>query len=176
MNPLTHFKTRLREAKVLLDPYPHFCLANIFPDEYYRALLRNLPASASYENLYEVTTLKLDHFRHRDQRDMNEGWTNALPPEQKEFWDSFDSWFLGSDLAQAVLHTCGDQMRARFGADHDSTVTDVQGLGARALDRGLGRRRVRRVVIDDQAIVDPHADAGANADADVALFGRRRGR
>ena len=84
-SPLTHFVNRLREAKVLLDPYPHFCLDNIFPDDYYRTLLRNLPASASYDNLYEVTTLKLDHFRHRDQRDMNAGWTNELPRSRKSF-------------------------------------------------------------------------------------------
>lgn len=115
MNPFTHFANRLREAQVSLDPYPHFCLDNIFPDEYYRTLLANLPSSTSYENLYEVTTLKLDHFRHRDQRDMNPGWTSELPVEQKEFWDDFDSWFLGEDMAQAVLKTFPDQMHARFG-------------------------------------------------------------
>ena len=113
-SPLTHFVNRLRETTVLAEPYPHYCLDNIFPDEYYRELLRNLPASQTYENLYEVTTLKLDHFRHRDQRDMNNGWTDALPADQKAFWDNFDSWFLGDDLAQAVLQTFPDQMRARF--------------------------------------------------------------
>jgi hypothetical protein len=126
MNPLTHFKTRLREAKVLLEPYPHFCLDNIFPDEYYRTLLSNLPGSSSYENLYEVTTLKLDHFRHRDQRDMNAGWTNELPAEQKEFWDSFDSWFLGEQVAQAVLQTFPDQMRARFDEEWPAVSVESQ--------------------------------------------------
>src|ERR1044072_9077428 len=115
MNPLTHFVNRLRAANVLLDPYPHFCLDNIFPDEYYRTLLENLPASTSYENLYEGTTLKLDHFRHRDQRDMNEGWTDSFPSEQREFWGRFVSWFLSDGMDQAVLQTFPDQMRARFG-------------------------------------------------------------
>src|SRR5215211_1077650 len=95
-----HFVNRLREAEVSLEPYPHYCLENVFPDDYYQLLLKNLPANNSYQNLYEVTTLKLDHFRHRDQRDMNAGWTDVLPLEQKAFWDDFDSWFLGSDLAQ----------------------------------------------------------------------------
>ena len=76
---LSHFADRLREAEVSLDPYPHYCLENVFPDDYYQELLRNLPASDSYNNLYEVTTLKLDHFRHSDQRDMNAGWTDKLP-------------------------------------------------------------------------------------------------
>ncbi|HET6975894.1 MAG TPA: hypothetical protein VFI24_06210 [Pyrinomonadaceae bacterium] len=125
-NPLAHFANRLREAEVSLDPYPHFCLDNIFPDEYYRELLRNLPASRTYENLYEVTTLKLDHFRHRDQRDMNDGWTDALPAEQKAFWDDFDSWFLGEDMAQAVLHTFPDQMHARFETEWPEVSVESQ--------------------------------------------------
>ena len=126
MNPLSHIVNRLGEAKVLVDPYPHFCLDNIFPDEYYRALLANLPSSNSYENLYEVTTLKLDHFRHRDQRDMNDGWTNEFPAEQKEFWDDFDSWFLGDEMAQAVLQTFPDQMDARFGDEWPSVNVESQ--------------------------------------------------
>ena len=125
-SPLTHFVNRLREAEVSLDPYPHFCLDNIFPDEYYRTLLRNLPSSTSYENLYEVTTLKLDHFRHRDQRDMSAGWTDELPAEQKEFWDNFDSWFLGEDMAQAVLQTFPEQMHERFGAQWPSVSVESQ--------------------------------------------------
>ena len=113
-NVLSHFADRLREAEVSLDPYPHYCLENVFPDDYYQKLLKNLPTSNSYENLYEVTSLKLDHFRHRDQRDMNEGWTDNLPAEQKDFWDDFDSWFLGGELARAVLQTFAEQMNAKF--------------------------------------------------------------
>ena len=48
-------------------------------------MLRNLPPDDVYENLYEVTDLKLDHFRHRNQRDMDHGWTDRLPHEQKDF-------------------------------------------------------------------------------------------
>ena len=113
---ISHVVERLREAEVSLDPYPHYCLENVFPDDYYQEILRNLPASQSYQNLYEVTTLKLDHFKHRDQRDMTNGWTNELPAHQKEFWDEFDSWFLGDELAQAALETFAVQMDDKFGA------------------------------------------------------------
>jgi len=113
-NVLSHFADRLREAEVSLDPYPHYCLENVFPDDYYQELLKNLPTNNAYENLYEVTTLKLDHFRHRDQRDMNAGWTDNLPVKEKNFWDNFDSWFLGGELAQAVLQTFAGQMNAKF--------------------------------------------------------------
>ena len=103
MTPLSHFIQRLDAAKVELDPFPHFYLENVFPDDYYQELLRNLPSTDVYENLYEVTDLKLDHFRHRNQRDMDAGWTQRLPSELQTFWTSFNNWFLGPDLAQAVL-------------------------------------------------------------------------
>jgi len=105
--PLEHFIARLRDVKVELDPFPHYVLEQVFPDDYYRELLRNLPASEVYENLYEVTDLKLDHFRHRDQRDMDHGWTDRLPREQKSFWDSFNQWFLSEAVAQAVMRSFG---------------------------------------------------------------------
>src|SRR6185369_7525515 len=103
MTPLEHFIDRLQTARVELEPFPHYVLERVFPDDYYQQLLDHLPASDVYDNLYEVTDLKLDHFRLRDQRDMNDGWTNNLPPALKPFWDDFNEWFMGSRFAQAVL-------------------------------------------------------------------------
>lgn len=100
---LQHFIRRLRGAKVELDPFPHYFLEGVFPDDYYRDMLQHLPASDVYDNLYEVTDLKLDHFRHRDQRNMDRGWTEELPSEQRIFWDAFNQWFLSDELSQAVL-------------------------------------------------------------------------
>jgi hypothetical protein len=114
-SPLAHVVARLRASEVVLEPYPHYYLENVFPDDYYQALLRHLPGSSVYQNLFEVTDYKLDHFRHRDQRDLNEGWTERLPEEIKVFWDSFNEWFLGPDLARAVIDSFASQMRERFG-------------------------------------------------------------
>jgi len=113
--PLVHFVDRLRTAEIVWDPYPHYYLEHIFPADYYRALLDHLPESTVYQNLYEVTDLKLDHFRYRQQRDLTEGWTKALPPGQKDFWDRFDRWFLGPELAGAVLASFAQPLRARLG-------------------------------------------------------------
>jgi hypothetical protein len=112
---LSHFVTRLRAAEVVFDPFPHYYLEHVFPTEYYQALLRHLPTSAVYENWLPFTTLKLDHFQYRDQRDLNEGWTKNLPAELREFWDSFDEWFLRPELAQAVLEPFAEPLSARFG-------------------------------------------------------------
>ena len=106
-SPLEYFVDRLRTTTVERDPFPHYFVEHVFPEDYYRELLQNLPSSDVYENLYEVTDLKLDHFRHRDQRDMDQGWTDRLPTEQKIFWESFNQWFLSAELAQAVMKSFG---------------------------------------------------------------------
>lgn len=109
---LNHFVERLRSTSVEVEPFPHYYLEGVFPDDYYAELLRNLPPTDVYENLYEVTDLKLDHFRHRDQRDMNAGWTERLQPDIRPFWTSFNEWFLGPDLAKSVLHSFSSRRRS----------------------------------------------------------------
>lgn len=116
-NPLTYVTNRLHPPRVLPDPYPHYCLEDVFPGEYYQSLLRHLPDSSVYDNLFAVTSLKLDHFRHRDQRDLNEGWTERLSDDIKSFWVDFNQWFMGPLFAQAVLRTFAEPLRERFGDD-----------------------------------------------------------
>jgi hypothetical protein len=114
-SPLSHFVTRLRAAEIVSEPYPHYYLENVLPTEYYQTLLRHLPTSAAYQNWLPLTRLKLDYFQYRDQRNLDEGWTKNLPAELREFWDSFDEWFLGPELAQAVLESFATPLSARFG-------------------------------------------------------------
>lgn len=113
--PLAFLVARLRSARVEADPFHHYYIENVLPENYYQELLQHLPGSDVYENLYEVTNLKLDHFRHRYQRDLNDGWTNALPPQLQMFWNSFNEWFLGPALAQAVLESFAEPLRPRIG-------------------------------------------------------------
>src|SRR4026208_836964 len=115
ISPSSHFIERLRSARVEADPFPHYYIEGVFPDDYYKELLRHLPSSNIYENLYEVTSLTLDHFRHRYQRDLNAGWTEALPPELQQFWNSFNEWFLSAQLAEAVLESFAEPLRPRIG-------------------------------------------------------------
>jgi hypothetical protein len=114
-SPLTYVIDRLRTANVLLDPYPHYYIEDVFPNDYYQSLFTQLPDSSIYDNLFAVTDLKFDHFRHRDQRDLNEGWTEMVPDEIRNFWIDFNRWFMGPELAQAVLRTFAEPLRERFG-------------------------------------------------------------
>jgi hypothetical protein len=115
VSPLEYIVKRLQTSQIIPDPYPHYCLDHVFPEDFYQSLLRHLPGSSAYQNLFAITTLKLDHFRFRDQRDLADGWTASLPDELRRFWDEFNAWFLGPELAQAVLDSFAGPMCARFG-------------------------------------------------------------
>lgn len=103
--PLAHLIGRLQTAEIVREPFPHYYLENVFPSDYYQTLREHLPPTTVYQNLFAVTDYKLDHFRHRDQRDLHTDWTSSLPPQLQTFWDSFDEWFLGPELAQAALES-----------------------------------------------------------------------
>jgi hypothetical protein len=125
-SPLTHVIERLRASEVVPEPFPHYYLEHVFPDDFYRELLGHLPGSAAYQNLFEITTLKLDHFRHRDQRDMGDGWTKDLTGELKEFWERFNEWFLGPELARAVLASFAESLRGRLGGEESWPPVSVE--------------------------------------------------
>src|SRR6185437_6310627 len=115
ISPLKHLTEGLRRVKVDLDPFPHYYIEGALPEGYYEEMLSKLPQSNVYDNLYEVTDLKLDHFRHRYQRDLNNGWTSALPPQLQPFWNSFNEWFLSPTLAQAFLKSFAEPLQSRIG-------------------------------------------------------------
>lgn len=125
-SPLAHVVERLRAAEVVSEPFPHYYLEHVFPEEFYRQLLEHLPGVAAYQNLFDITTLKLDHFRHRDQRDLGDGWTKELPGELRDFWDRFNEWFLGAELAQAVLASFAAPLRARPGREDSWPPVSVE--------------------------------------------------
>jgi hypothetical protein len=125
-SPLRHLIDRLKTAEMIPDPYPHYCLDSVFPEAYYRSLLRHLPAASAYQNLFEITTLKLDHFRFRDQRDLADGWTASLPDALRHFWDEFNAWFLGPELARAVLDSFAGPLRVRFGERSEWPAVSVE--------------------------------------------------
>jgi hypothetical protein len=114
-SPLSHFVTRLRAAEVVYDPYPHYYLENIFPTEYYQELLRHLPTNTAYKNWLSIAFDPQDYFQYREQISLNGDWTKNLPAKLREFWDSFDEWFLGPELRQAALESFTAPLSTRFG-------------------------------------------------------------
>src|SRR5262245_2580568 len=49
-----------------------------------------------------------------------------LPEDLKNFWDRFNDWFLGPDLAQSVLDSFNKSLHTRFGERKSWPVVSVE--------------------------------------------------
>lgn len=50
IDPVEHVIYKLRTARVLSYPFPHFYVENVFPDDFYWEFLAHLPADDQYNN------------------------------------------------------------------------------------------------------------------------------
>jgi len=133
-DPYSHFAKRVSHALIDQDPFPHFYIDDVFPTAFYSQLLDRLPDPSIYENLYAVTDLKLEHFRHRDQRDFVSGWTEGLPSAKRIFWDDLNRWFLGPDVINHLLDAFAVQFHEKLGRKphHDEVSVEAQLIRHRA--------------------------------------------
>lgn len=114
--PLPHMLQRLREARLVTEPYAHFYLENVFPDDYYRTLLQHLPAPADYgSSLYHASQRKLEHYRNRRQSNLDADWVASLPPQLQDFWGGFNACLFSPALAEAALDSFAPVMHEQFG-------------------------------------------------------------
>jgi hypothetical protein len=49
-----------------------------------------------------------------------------LPDEVKSFWEDFDKWFLGPELASAVLDSFADPLKAKRGLENSRPLVSVE--------------------------------------------------
>lgn len=110
----SHFIRRLDQAVVDLEPYPHFYIEQVFPEDYYQLMIELLPTQEAYRKWTDVGKVKLEQYSRRDQCYLEPEWLNAQPPKQRNFWLGFAEWFLGDRLAQAAMQKFSDTLVQRF--------------------------------------------------------------
>jgi len=97
MDKVKHFKKRISEGTIEVEPFNHCFIENIFPDSYYQEFLSSIPYHIFYEigdkGLLEVKN-DFDKF------------------EKKEFWKDFVE-FMYSDEVQDTLITKFNVKRGR---------------------------------------------------------------
>ncbi|MHB8272270.1 hypothetical protein [Bradyrhizobium sp.] len=107
MNPMEHAVYQLRNAPLRKYPYPHFYATNVFPDDFYDALLSSLAPDEGYEGLK-------GGYRHR-----------VAAKEQNPLIEPFrDPYFAGN-----VLGMFGQAFAERFprpGKDGPKFSTDIR--------------------------------------------------
>jgi hypothetical protein len=92
-DPFEYAKQRIINAPVLEEPYPHMLIDEIFPEWYYKELIKNIPKREEYTPKPKYPgrqTLTLDNFDY-------------LNEEKRKFWEKMFEWLKSSEFAELLL-------------------------------------------------------------------------
>lgn len=111
-------------APLQLSPFTHIRLENVFPVDYYREILQNLPAIELYGEQKHKDAMRADGTSTRLRFELERDEIARLPELQRAFWSDFLDQFEGEELGLALRRKFQAALRARFGRDPDAI--DVQ--------------------------------------------------
>jgi len=103
-------------------PYPHFCIHDVFPDDFYRQLQQNLPDPEAMRPIEEVRSVK--GYKERFVLGMKDKHLAALPAGKRAFWSDFTGWLVGSNFRSLVLRKFQPFIDQRFAGKTGVEVMD----------------------------------------------------
>src|SRR5690242_18975701 len=135
-----HVVARIDGTDAATSPFPHLCVDGIFPPDFYAEMLQNIPVRETDKHITETGRTS----RGYEQRLILHLKTlDALPPAQRAFWREFGRWFVGSELASALIR--------KFHA----TLADAIGMDLRRLEYGAEGMLVKDL---EGYQIGPHTD------------------
>lgn len=87
-------KYKIINAPVLMYPYPHTSIQNIFPQKFYKQILKLIP--------------KIDQYTHKPKYPGRSTYAlenlNELDEKKKKFWNQIFEWLKSDDFAKLLLN------------------------------------------------------------------------
>jgi len=117
---------KIGNAAVREYPYPHIYVPDIFPQDFYGELRRNLPPQSALKTLAELGRVGgKNDYPARTVLQMTQEALAGLEPPQRDFWERMRQWLLGRRFADTMIgkfapylaQRFGDLRSVRFGAD-----------------------------------------------------------
>ena len=105
---------RVANASVLLFPYPHMLVHDIFPADFYSDLRRNLPPASAYKSLKAMGRVGSAYPDERVVLPLTPPEVAALDEPYRSFWDQTARWLLGGSFGHILLHKFAPLLGQRF--------------------------------------------------------------
>lgn len=109
---------RIANAPLQGYPFPHFYLRDLFPDDYYRELQRNLPAPQAMVTLGQIG--RTQAYPERSVMPLGGEQPAGVSEAQYQFWRRLAQWAFGGRFGSLVLE--------KFRATVDLRVNDLAGM------------------------------------------------
>ncbi len=106
-----HVVKKFQSMDIELEPYPHFYVQDLFPDDYYEQMLANKPGKD--EVLCINDTGRATGFDTRFVLHLDDGLAQMKAHEKQLFWAQHRSWFYGEDLMVELIKRFRDQLARR---------------------------------------------------------------
>ena len=113
-NAETQLLYKVANAPILMYPYPHILVHEVFPQDFYRALREHLPPGGVYKSLKALGRVSGDYPETRVVLPLTPEHVAALPEPYRSFWDETARWFLGGQFGQVVLQKFSGLLAQRF--------------------------------------------------------------
>jgi len=114
---------KIGNAAVREYPYPHLYLPDVFPQDFYGEIRRNLPPQSALKTLGELGRVTGDGYPERGVLQMKKEDLAGLAAPQRDFWERMRTWLLGQRFADTMIakfapylvHRLGELRNVRFG-------------------------------------------------------------
>lgn len=117
---LEHMLEQLDRTPVSNEPYSHFYLENIFPDDVYAEMMTNMPASGLYRPLSLTKHRNAHGTSTRDVLPLTGTGPAQLPDHQRHFWEDISAALGAPELKRAVFRKLATDLSRRFGVPREA--------------------------------------------------------
>jgi hypothetical protein len=103
---------RIAAAPVLREPFPHCVIDEVFPQDFYEAIIDYWPEDRSWQPLSDSGRVSPGAYAARQVVLMNENGYARLDEERRNFWaQEVGRWLLGPEFRSQVLAKFGVQAK-----------------------------------------------------------------
>ncbi len=133
---LDHILHELRQTPAQDEPFSHFYLENVFPDDIYAEMMDNMPDPSAYKPLSVENYHNRDGVSTRDVMSLDEPHLHDLPPRQRELWHGIAAALAAPELKRLVFQKLATDLSARFSMPRDK-VDQIVSFSKPSLFRDL---------------------------------------
>ena len=137
---LDHLLMQIEKTNVIAEPFSHFYLEEVFPEDIYEQMLIQLPVVDLYHTCHNHQGSEGDYMRATFE--LSRTRLPELPTDQEDLWRGIASVLTAPELKQAVYRRLAKGMAFRFGVAK-SNVEQIPGFAKPTLYRettALARR------------------------------------
>ncbi len=133
---LDHMLDRLDRTPVCEEPYSHFYLDSVFPDDVYSEMMANMPAPSCYKPLSETKHKNEQGMSTRDVFALSGDGPAQLPEPQRKIWEDVATALAAPELKRMVFRKLAADLSRRFGVRRDA-VEEIVSYSKPSLFRDL---------------------------------------